>query len=286
MRDFHTDLGVDIFKDAVSLPGVSMQYILRGTLSGRKAPELYAPNLEAYTMLKGAVVGGPSLVFTRKHVAGQTRIRSYKYEEARVTKRLLGFDANSLYPSTMLHEMPCGPGRVSHYQDPWQAAQKLPLKLVTGQWFGFAEVDIEVPPDLWEKFEEFPPFFINQVVPAAGVPQHMKDYLRGSGRIRFPAQKKLLGVLSAKKMLVYAPLLQWYLNQGLKITALYRTIDYRPQKIFNWFVNEVANNRRAGDADKEKALLAEVFKLLGNRQVHRSSGASDAHDIHQGRGRG
>ena len=35
-------------------------------------------------------------------------------------------------------------------------------------------------------------------------------------------------------------------------------------KIFNWFVQEVANNRRAGDADKEKALLAEVFKLLGN----------------------
>ena len=40
--------------------------------------------------------------------------------------------------------------------------------------------------------------------------------------------------------------------------------DYMPKKIFNWFVQEVANNRRAGDADKEKALLAEVFKLLGN----------------------
>ena len=30
-------------------------------------------------------------------------------------------------------------------------------------------------------------------------------------------------------------------------------------------MNEVANNQRAGKADKEKALLAEVFKLLGNR---------------------
>ena len=34
MRDFHTGLGVDIFKDAVSLPGVSMQYILRGHFKG------------------------------------------------------------------------------------------------------------------------------------------------------------------------------------------------------------------------------------------------------------
>ena len=142
MRDFYTDLGVDIFKDAVSLPGVSMQYILRGTLSRCNAPELYAPNLEAYTMLKGAMVGGPSLVFTRKHVAGQTRIRSHKYDEAHVTKRILGFDTNSLYPSTMLHEMFCGPGRVSHYEDPWQAAQKLPFNLVTGQWFGFCVIVI------------------------------------------------------------------------------------------------------------------------------------------------
>ena len=31
-----------------------------------------------------------------------------------------------------------------------------------------------------------------------------------------------------------------------------------------WFVKEVADNRRKGDADKDKALLAEVFKLLGN----------------------
>ena len=61
-------------KDAISLPGVSMQYILRHTLRKRNAPELYAPGSEAYEMLKVAVVGGPSLVFTRKHVAGQTRI--------------------------------------------------------------------------------------------------------------------------------------------------------------------------------------------------------------------
>ena len=151
MRDFYTGLGVDIFKDAVSLPGVSMQYILRRTLSGRSAPELYAPGPEAYAMLKGAVVGGPSLVFTRKHVAGQTRIRSHKYAAARVTKRILGFDANSLYPSTMLYDMPCGPGRVVHYDNPVEAAHWLPIKLMTGQWFGFAEVDIEVPRELWEK---------------------------------------------------------------------------------------------------------------------------------------
>ena len=125
MKAFYTKIGIDIFKDAVSLPGVSMQYILRGTLRRRNPPELNAPGNEAYEMLKAAVVGGPSLVFPRKHVAGETRIRSHKYDLARIVKRILGFDANSLYPSTMAKEMPCGKEFVEHYEDPVQAAKDL-----------------------------------------------------------------------------------------------------------------------------------------------------------------
>ena len=267
MKEFYTSLGIDILKDAVSLPGVSEKYILRKTLQprwGYKPPELYSPNKEAYAMLKAAVVGGPSLVFTRKHVAGETRIRSHQYEDARLCRRILGYDANSLYPSTMMKEMPCGPGFVKSYDNPEAYARVFPQFLWTEEWFGFAEVDIEVPEELWPEFEEFPPLFINRGVPDSAVPQHMHDYLQQSGRKRFPEQKKLLGVMSAKKILLYAPLLAWYLNQGLKLTAVYRTIDYEPREIFSWFVNEVANNRRKGDAEKDKALLAEVFKLLGN----------------------
>ena len=195
-------------------------------------------------MLKAAVVGGPSLVFTRKHVAGQTRIRSHKHALARIMKRYLGYDANSLYPSAMAKEMPCGKETVVHYEDPVQAAKELIPRMYSKRWFGFAEVDIEVPRDLWEKFEEFPPIFINQSIGEEGIPQHMKDYLAKSGRTATPNQKKLLGVLKAKKVLLYAPLLKWYIEHGVKITAVYRTIDYVPKKIFDWFVQEVAKERR------------------------------------------
>lgn len=51
---------------------------------------------------------------------------------------------------------------------------------------------------------------------------------------------------------------------SLKITAVHRTIDHVSQKIFTWFVNKVTENRRKGDQNPELALLAEVFKLLGN----------------------
>ena len=268
MKEFYTSLGIDILKDAVSLPGVSEKYILRKTLQprwGYKPPELYSPNKEAYAMLKAAVVGGPSLVFTRKHVAGETRIRSHQYEDARVCRRILGYDANSLYPSTMMKEMPCGPGYVKSYDNPEAYARVFPQFLWTEEWFGFAEVDIEVPEELWPEFAEVSSTFHQpRSSRQCGAAAHARLLATERSPNVFPEQKKLLGVMSAKKILLYAPLLAWYLNQGLKLTAVYRTIDYEPREIFSWFVNEVANNRRKGDAEKDKALLAEVFKLLGN----------------------
>ena len=92
----------------------------------------------------------------------------------------------------------------------------------------------------------------------------MHDYLQQSGRKRFPEQKKLLGVMSAKKILLYAPLLAWYLNPVSSLRQCTEPSSTSLARSSGWFVNEVANNRRKGDADKDKALLAEVFKLLGN----------------------
>ena len=158
--------------------------------------------------------------------------------------------------------MPCGKERVVHYN--YQAAAPiLTQRLKEGKWFGFAEVDIEIPKTLWPKFEEMCPFFYNKEVPVEAVPQHMLDYLKRTKRNRGDG-KKLVGALSAKKMSLYAPLLRWYLEHGAVITNVYWTIDYQPTKIFTWFVEQVTEARRTGDKEKSKALLAEVFKLLGN----------------------
>ena len=79
MRAFYTEKGIDILKDAVSLPSVIIHYLLRGTLE--RGAELYSPCKEAYDMLKGAVVDGQSLVFKRYHVAGETTIRPHRFQK-------------------------------------------------------------------------------------------------------------------------------------------------------------------------------------------------------------
>ena len=132
-------------------------------------------------MLKEAVVGGPSLVFYRKHRVGETVIRSHKYLTPKPFHRMLGFDSNALYPSTKRKPMSCGRGKVVHWLQTQEALCIFVGALRRGEWFGFAEVDIEVPPELWEKFEELPPLFYNKPIPDGVVPQHMKDSLQTSG---------------------------------------------------------------------------------------------------------
>ena len=272
MKNFYTEKGIDIMKDAVSIPGVSLHYLLKGAIE--RNAELYAPNKEAYEMLKAAVVGGPSLVFTRYHEVGKTRIRSHQYAvpkdgeviteaHAKLCQNILGYDANALYLSTMLRDMPCGKERVEHHDDDSVMPLELTQRLKQGSWFGFAEVDIEIPKRLHPKFEEMCPFFYNKAVPTKAVPERMLKYLKKTGRNRGDG-RKLVGAMSAQKMLVYAPLLLWYINHGAEITKVHRTIDYKPKKIFPWFVEQVTEARRTGDKEKSKALLADIFKLLGN----------------------
>lgn len=103
----------------------------------------------------------------------------------------------------------------------------------------------------------------------------MKDYLAHSKRK--PDQRKLVGALSAQKILLHLPLLKWYLYQSLKITTVHRTIEYVPQKIFTFFVNKVTENRNKGDQNSEQALLAAVIKLLGNSSYGKVIDALERH---------
>jgi len=234
MRAFYTERGIDILKDAVSLPGVSMHYLLRGTVE--RGAEMYSPSKEAYDMLKNAMVGGPSIVFNCYHEAGVTQIRPHRFTKTKTCQRIFGYDGNTLYPSTMMREMPCGKEEVMHFKNPRRAAIDLVNALKNKTWFGFAEVDIEIPQNLWMKFEEMPPFFYTAQIPNEAVPEHVKEYMASSGRKRGEG-KKLVGALSAQKLLLYEPLLQWYVSHGAQITAVYRTINYQATKALKWFVD-------------------------------------------------
>lgn len=45
-----------------------------------------------------------------------TKIRSHQNADPQVCQKILGYDASALYLSMMLHNMPCGPEKVSHFE--------------------------------------------------------------------------------------------------------------------------------------------------------------------------
>ena len=289
---------IDLLKDAVSIPGISMMYVLNEALKRKKysEPDLFAPGEpckyecssydcgktegcekcqeirhncqictknEAYEMLKTGMIGGPSIVLCRYAEAGVSKIRSHIYsEKAKTCRSVQGLDANSLYLFCSGQEMPCGKEKV--FKCNLGEKDEIILKVLNDELFGFFEVDLEVPDQLRDKFSEFCPLFVISEVPEEQIPQHMKDYQINTGRKKTKNNKKLLGVMKAEKILLYSPLLKWYLNHGLQVTKIHRYISYTSGTPFKWFPEEVSSARRAADQDKNKKQLGDTAKLKGN----------------------
>ena len=46
--------------------------------------------------------------------------------------------------------------------------------------------------------------------------------------------KKLLAVMKAKKIFLYTPLIEWYLQHELRLTAVHQLIKYEPGMPFSY----------------------------------------------------
>ena len=74
----------------------------------------------------------------------------------------------------------------------------------------------------------------------------------------------IVGSYSGKKILLTTPLLRWYIANGLVVDHVYQVIEYEAKPCFQHFGETVSAARRAGDADPDKAIIADTMILLGN----------------------
>lgn len=79
MRGLYTEKGIGILKDAVGIPGVRFRYLLKGTIE--RGAELFTAQ-------------GPSIVFTRAHEVGVTKLRAHQVNDR-------GFESESLVTMPM-----------------------------------------------------------------------------------------------------------------------------------------------------------------------------------------
>ena len=104
MQKFYIENELDIFKNAISLPGVARRMLFEESKHFGSVFSLFDKNnKEFYECLKRNIVGGPSIIFKRYHKTDETKIRDVK-----LCKSIVGFDANALYLWCFSQNMPTG----------------------------------------------------------------------------------------------------------------------------------------------------------------------------------
>ena len=180
-----------------------------------------------YELLRTGMVGGPAQVFTRYYEKDITCIRSHvNGEKGKLTKSIIGYDANSLYLYCSGDVMPCGKETLVVNKKPFDQKRitKFSRHVLKGKVFGFVQVDIEVPDEVYDNFSEMPPLFVVQEISDCDIPEKMKIYQKKHGRKTVKGTKKLLGVMKVKKIPLYTPVIEWYSLHGLKLTVVHQLI--------------------------------------------------------------
>ncbi|XP_072172025.1 uncharacterized protein [Diadema setosum] len=104
MISFYSERGIDMFKDGISVPGLTMKYLMKATPLNTHFSLIHRKDADLFQAMKKNLVGGPSIVFTRYHEQGVTKIRGGK-----ICQKVVGYDANALYLWAIMQDMPTGP---------------------------------------------------------------------------------------------------------------------------------------------------------------------------------
>ncbi|POM61034.1 hypothetical protein PHPALM_30018, partial [Phytophthora palmivora] len=208
---------------------------------------------DIYSKMKANIAGGPSIIFNRYAKRNETKIRGGKICKKIIGYDANGYDANALYLWALGNEMPCG------HLTTIEAYPDIVDDIVNDKIFGFLECDIRTPDHLKDYFSEMTPVFKNILISCSDesvIGKHMFDYNEKRKQSRAKSARKLIGSYFGEKILIYTPLLKWYLAHGMEITQTYSFIKASSHKAFAPFMEAVSN--------------AEMTKLVGNSAFGRS----------------
>ena len=102
MLAFYHKKGIDMWKLRGTLPNLAKIYLQKPTSA--KSYPFFETDKDLLQKIREYMVGGPSIVFTRKAVVNETFTRN----SGNICKSILGIDASQLYPFSMCHTMPTG----------------------------------------------------------------------------------------------------------------------------------------------------------------------------------
>ena len=128
------------------------------------------------------------------------------------------------------------------------------------------DCNLEVPEQLHQYFEVFPPKFKNCVVENGSIGWHMKEFAECKKLLSKPP-KMLKSGLKLEWGPIISKLFLLYLERGKVLLNVFRLLllQYTPRKCFQTFVQSVVDARRKGD---QSTVVEEIMTSIRNSSYH------------------
>ena len=127
---FYCDRGIDMFKDGISVPGLSLLYLFSNLPNDTYFTVFNRTNSDAHKLVKDNIVGGPAIIFHRYHEKDVTKIRG----GGETCRSIVGYDANALYLWALMQDMPTGWYVRRREENGFRPQQAQPYGQMAVQW--------------------------------------------------------------------------------------------------------------------------------------------------------
>ena len=138
--------------------------------------------------------------------------------------------------------------------------------VLTGELFGFVECSLKSPDWLIQKFSQlnFPPIIRRENVTLDMLGEFMqKRILALERKVPVNGIPTVVNAWHADKIMLFTPLLKWYLELGIEMTDVMDVVQYQEKKCFTRFISGCVKGRIEATA-AGKPTAAQTFKIAMN----------------------
>ena len=126
---FYKQQNIDMFKDGVSVPGLTLLYLFNELPSNTFFTVFNQTNSDLHLLVKDNIVGGPAIIFHRYHEKDITKIRG---EET--CRSIVGYDAYAMYMWALMQDMATGWYTRRREERQFRPQQAQPFGQMAVQW--------------------------------------------------------------------------------------------------------------------------------------------------------
>lgn len=150
-----------------------------------------------------------------------------------------------------------------------QSESDLLTAIKNGRVFGLLVCDLSCPPEISEKFHNFPPFVNRMTLTEEHLTDFMKEKLFKERGVTNLKQETLVQVFNAKEYLLLSAVAQEYMKWGIVVSNIRWFMQYEKAEVLRPFADAVTAMRIEAEkvGDSTKSTTAKIFGNSGYGKV-------------------